>query len=89
LDGITDSARFFLADDLQSARQLLQNRRIEWVFGYDWDRIGPNSAELLRRSVPEQAVGRILDRSPNRAPAYLVLSGQNRTAKLFRFADKL
>jgi len=89
LDGITDSARFFLADDLRSARQLLQNRRIEWVFCYDWDRLGPNSAELLGRNVPERAVGRILDRSPTQTPAYLVLSGQNGTAKLFRFADKL
>ena len=88
LDGIADSARFFLADDLQSARQLLENRRVEWVFAYDWDRVGPNSAKLLGMSIPERSIGRRLDRAPSQAPAYLLLSGQNGTAKLFRFANK-
>ena len=89
LDGIADSARFFLADDTQSACQLLENRRIEWVFAYNWDRVGPNSAGLLGLSIPERPIGRLLDRAPTQVPAYLVLSGQNGTAKLFRFADKL
>jgi hypothetical protein len=89
LDGIVDSARFFLAEDSPKAREVLIHRRVDWVFSYDWDRIGQNSANLLGVSMPGQPVGRILDRSPTQGPAYLVLSGQNRTVKLFRFVDKL
>jgi hypothetical protein len=31
LNGIADSARFFLSDDLQKAREILQNHRVAWV----------------------------------------------------------
>jgi hypothetical protein len=89
LDGIADSARFFLARDLQSGREILRNRRVEWVLAYDWDRVAQSSAGLLGASVPDRAIGRILDRTPGLAPPYLVLSGQNQAAKLFRFAGKL
>jgi hypothetical protein len=89
LDGIADSTRFFLANDLQSGREILRNRHVDWVLAYDWERVAQNSADLLGASVPEHAIGRILDRTPGLAPPYLVLSGQNQAAKLFRFADKL
>jgi hypothetical protein len=62
---------------------------VDWVLAYDWDRAGQNSAALLGESVPDHAIGRILDRTPGLAPPYLVLSGQNQTIKLFRFAGKL
>src|SRR5262249_52048603 len=39
LDGIADSARFFVADDISDARKLLQNRRVEWIFAYEWNRV--------------------------------------------------
>jgi hypothetical protein len=89
LDGIADSARFFLTNDLQRGREILRNRHVDWVLAYDWDRAGQNSAALLGESVPDHAIGRILDRTPGLAPPYLVLSGQNQTIKLFRFAGKL
>ena len=89
LDGIADSARFFLATDLLSAREILRNRRVDWILAYDWGRVAQNSSGLLGATVPDHAIGRILDRTPGQAPPYLVLSGQNQTAKLFRFADKL
>ena len=89
LEGIAGSARFFLANDLQSGREILRNRHVDWVLAYDWERVAQNSADLLGASVPEHAIGRILDRTPGLAPPYLVLSGQNQAAKLFRFADKL
>ena len=89
LDGTSDSARFFLTEDVQQAREILRNRRVDWVFVCDWDRIGPNSADLLGSKILERPLGRILDRAPGQAPAYLVLSGQNGAAKLFRFANKL
>ena len=87
LDGIADSARFFVADDISGARKLLQNRRVEWIFAYEWNRVSQTSATLLGVSVADRALGRVLDRRPARAPAYLVLAGQNGTAKLFRFVD--
>src|SRR5205085_12539 len=89
LTGTADSARFFVAEDAKQAREILRNRQIDWVFAYDWDRIGQNSANLLGLRISERAIGRILDRAPGQAPVYLVLAGQNGTAKLFRFADKL
>ena len=89
LAGIADSARFFVAEDPQTSREILGNRQVEWVFAYDWDRLGQNSANQLGSAVPDRAIGRILDRSPGQAPEFLVLSGQNGAAKLFRFVGKL
>ncbi|MDP9185931.1 MAG: hypothetical protein M3O72_01060, partial [Verrucomicrobiota bacterium] len=89
LDGIAESARFFLATDFLSAREILRNRRVEWVLAYDWERVAQSSGDLLGATVPDHAIGRILDRTPGQAPPYLVFSGQNQTAKLFRFADQL
>jgi hypothetical protein len=89
LAGSADSARFFLTNDLQVGREILRNRHVDWVLAYDWGRVAENSADLLTARVPDHAIGRILDRTPGLTPPYLVLSGQNRTAKLFRFVNKL
>ena len=89
LNGISDSAQFFLTDDYSKAREILLYRRVDWVIVYNWDRVGQNAANLLGLGIPDRPIGRILDRSPTRAPTYLVLSGQNGAAKLFRFVDKL
>ena len=89
LTGTADSARFFVAEDAKQAREILRNRRVDWVFAYDWERIGQNSATFLGLSISERPIGRILDRAPGQAPAYLVLAAQNGAAKLFRFANKL
>ena len=89
LDGTADTARFFLAKEFLTAREMLRNWRVEWVLAYDWERVAHNSAGLLGTQVPDQPVCQILDRSPSQTPRFLVLSGQNQTAKLFRFADKL
>jgi len=89
LSGIGESARFYLSEDPQARREILRIRRVDWVFAYDWDRVGQNSANLLRSAPSEQSIGRVLDRTPGQAPAVFVLSGQNGAAKLFRFADKL
>ena len=89
LDGIADSARFFLTTDFLIAREMLYNRHVEWVLAYDWERVARTSADLLGTQVPEQPLCRVLERTPRQAPPYLVLSGQNRTAKLFRFVNKL
>ena len=47
LNGIEESARFFLSEDLQKAREILEKRHVAWVFAYDSDRVAQNSAAIL------------------------------------------
>jgi len=84
LDGIVDSARFFLSDDRQKADQILQNHKTAWVFAYDSERVAQNSAAVLRQAVPAYPLCRVLDRTPSQAPPFLILSAQNGTCKLYR-----
>jgi len=84
LSGITDSARFFLSEDLQKARQIVENHKVSWVIAYDADRTAGISALILGKAVPEHALCYILQRAPAQAPRFLVFSAQNATAKLFR-----
>jgi hypothetical protein len=86
LDGIADSARFFLADDLQKAREIVENHKVSWVVAYDADRTAAISALIVGEPVPEHALCYILGRAPAQAPRFLVFSAQNATAKLFRIA---
>jgi hypothetical protein len=89
LAGIIDSAQFFATDDPQTAREILRRHQAQWIFAYDWDRLGRNCVELLDAPVPERSIGRQLDRAASQAPSDFVFSGQNGATKLFRFADKL
>ncbi len=84
LSGITDSARFFLSEDLQKARQIVENHKVSWVIAYDADRTADISALILGEAVPEHALCYVLQRAPAQAPRFLVFSAQNATAKLFR-----
>jgi hypothetical protein len=84
LDGIADSARFFLSDDLERIRQILANHQTAWVIAYDSERVAQNSAVLLNVPVPAHPLCSVLDRTPSQAPPFLVLSTQNRVAKLYR-----
>ena len=86
LNGIEESARFFLSEDLQNAREILEKRHVAWVFAYDSDRVAQNSAAILNEPVPRQPLGRVLDRTPSQAPPFLVFSAQNPTCKLYRVA---
>ncbi len=54
LNGTEDSARFFLSEDLQRAREILQKRRVTWVFVYDSERVTQNSAAIVNERVPPQ-----------------------------------
>jgi hypothetical protein len=87
LDGSADSARFYLAEDFQEARQILENHQVTWVFGYDAERTAQNSAAVLGKSVAQHGLCYVLDRAPGQASRFLVLLGQNGTAKLFRVAN--
>jgi hypothetical protein len=84
LDGIADSARFFLCDDWQTARQILGNHRTAWVVAYNSERVAQNSAEILNQAAPAHSLCRVLDRTPSQVPPFLILAEQNGTCKLYR-----
>jgi hypothetical protein len=88
LNGIEDSARFFLCDDLQKAREILQNHRVAWVCAYDSERVAQNSAAVLNRELPLHPLCRVLDRTPGQAPRFLIFSAQTAAFKLYRAADE-
>ena len=88
LNGIEDSARFFLSDDLPKAREILQNHRVAWVFSYDSDRVAQTSAAILNQPLPLHPLCRVLDRTPGQAPRFLIFSAQTATLKLYRVADE-
>jgi hypothetical protein len=88
LNGIADSARFFLSEDLQKAREILQNHRVAWVCAYDSDRVAQNSAAVLNEPLPLHPLGRVLDRTPGQAPRFLIFSAQTAAFKLYSVADE-
>ena len=86
LSGIEDSARFFLCEDSQKAREILKKREVAWVLAYDTDRVAQNSASILNQPMPARPLCRVLDRTPGHAPPFLLFSAQNATCKLYRVA---
>jgi hypothetical protein len=84
LDGIADSARFFLCDDWQKARQILQNHKATWVVAYNSERVAQNSAAILSQAPPTHPLCRVLDRTPGQMPPFLIFATQNGTCKLYR-----
>jgi hypothetical protein len=84
LNGIEDSARFFLSENLQEQREILERRHVAWVFAYDSDRVAQNSAAILEEPIPREPLCRVLDRTPSQAPPFLIFSAQNPTCKLYR-----
>ena len=86
LNGIEESARFFLSEDLQGAREILEKRHVAWVFAYDSDRVAQNSAAILNEPLRREPLCRVLDRTPSQAPPFLVFSAQNPACKLYEVA---
>jgi hypothetical protein len=84
LNGIDDSARFFLSDDLEQARSILRKDNVAWVFAYDSQRVTQNSAAILNAVVRPDALARVLDRTPSQAPEFLIFSAQTPVCKLYR-----
>jgi hypothetical protein len=84
LQGIEDSARFFLSNDLKQARSILHKDNVAWVFAYDSQRVTQNSAALLNEAVPVDPLCRVLDRTPGQAPPFLIFSAQTPACKLYR-----
>jgi hypothetical protein len=88
LKGIEQSARFFLSQDWQTARKILENRGAAWVIAYDFERVARNSSAILGLGVPQYPLCFVLDRTPAQVPAFLVLSAQNGTGKLYRTVER-
>lgn len=81
--GIVDSARFSLTNQPQAAREILQQREVDWVFVYDSDRALHNASAILQASIPLDPLARLLDRTPGRAPEFLHLAAENGFGKLY------
>jgi hypothetical protein len=84
LPGIEDSARVFVSQDWETVRKPLENHKVAWIIAYDSERTAQNSAEILGVAVPQKPVCFVLDKTPSKAPPFLVLSAQNGIAKLYR-----
>ncbi len=87
LDGIAESARFFLAQNPQDALEILRRRGVVTVVSYDADRVAANSAAILATQIPAHPLCRSIDRTPALAPRFLVLVSQNGTGKIFQVAN--
>jgi hypothetical protein len=86
LNGIEESARFFLSENLEQAHEILDKHRVVWVWAYDSDRVAQNSAAVLNQAVPLRPLCRVLYQTPSQAPPFLIFSAQNPTCKLYRAA---
>ncbi|HEY2139093.1 MAG TPA: hypothetical protein VGH00_03365 [Chthoniobacterales bacterium] len=83
LNGIEQSVQFFTAPDPETGRAILLKNKVAWVVAYDAERTVANSALILGIPAPENSIGRVLDRTPSRAPPFLQLVAQNAVCKLF------
>jgi len=88
LNGIEETARFFLSENLQEGRAILEKCHVAWVFAYDFDRLTQNSAAILKEPLPREPLSRVLDRTPSHAPPFLVFSAQTPACKLYGVAVK-
>lgn len=86
LSGIDDTARFYLSEDVQKARGILENHGVAWVFAYDSERVAENSAAVLNQPLPLLPLCRVLDRTPTQAPRFLIFTAQNAAFKTYGVA---
>ncbi len=87
LPGIEQSTRFFLSQDWQTARKILEDRRVAWVVAYDFERVARNSSAILGLTLPHYPLCFVLKRTPAQVPRFLVFSAQNGTGKLYRAVE--
>jgi hypothetical protein len=84
LEAIAQSARFFLSENLPEEREFLEKCHVTWVVAYDSDRVAENCAAILNAPLPREPLCRLLDRTPSKAPPFLVLSARSGVCKLYR-----
>ncbi len=88
LEGIEQSARFFLSQDWQTARKILEDRQVAWVIAYDFERLARNSSAILGLRVPQYPLCVVLDRTPAQVPPVFIFSAQNGVGKLYRAVER-
>jgi hypothetical protein len=88
LEGIEQSARFFLSQDWQTARKILEDRRVAWVIAYDFERLAQNSSAILGVGLPPYPLCFVLDMRPAQVPPFLIFSAQNGAGKLYRAVER-
>lgn len=87
LPGIVDSAKFYLAKNEQEAEEILLNRRVRYVIGYDPSRVVENATQILGVAPPPRPMAaRLFTRD---IPEQLSLVYSNRLLRVFerRSAD--
>lgn len=84
ISGTKDSAQFFATDDFAVAGQICAQREIKWIVSYDADRTADNCSRILGHQISSDALCRVLDRAPSRAPFFLRLIGQTARFKLYQ-----
>jgi hypothetical protein len=84
LPGIVDSARFYLSENAEDARAILERRGVKWVISYDAQRVAQTSATILGRVVAAYPLAQTLEAQPHSAPKFLTLEYANPAFKLFR-----
>jgi hypothetical protein len=88
MDGVAESARFFVSEDWETARKILENHTVAWVIVYDCARAAENSAEILSLAMPQHPICVVMDRTPSRVPRFLVFSAQSGGGKLYRAVEQ-
>jgi len=85
IEGIVETATFFDTSNAEEAMQICRRRNVKWIVGYDADRVGQNSSQVLGVPLSGRAFCYILDRRPSEAPPFLRPSKQTARFKLYRF----
>jgi hypothetical protein len=84
LPGIVDSCRFYLATDDATAREILRQRKVGYVFTYEPERVVSNSEQILGE---KSNGGTLAERLYKNSPPWLKPLFQNRFFRVYRVAD--
>jgi len=88
--GIVDTARFYLTNDPEEGRRILQAHGVKRVIAYDPGRVLETSATLLGRDAPEHSMAEILFERPHSPPEFLEFEyarQSNPAFKIFKVDD--
>lgn len=83
LPGIIDSCEFYLSQDRETARKIMEKHQIRYVFSYEPERITQNSCQILGVEAPLSSLASDLYNHPQKSPAGLRLIFSNQFFKVF------
>lgn len=84
LPGIIETARFFSANDPDTARQILRDRRVQWVVASEPESLLENSAAILSSPTHEAPMAKLLFGRPSNASEYLKLRYSNDFFRVYK-----